>query len=1474
MPAPAAAQRVEALRAAGHDVTFHRVDVTDEAALRAAIESVRAEHGAIRGVVHAAGTLDDAYLLHKSWEEFTEVVRPKALGARLLDRLTAEDPLDFFVCFSSIAAAFGNAGQSDYAYANAHLDAFAERRRAQVADGSRFGRTLSLGWPLWLAGGMLQDEDAVRALRQRTGLSPMPTDAALAAFDQALRHDGGALLVGHGDLARVAATLEPAPVRRSRAAGGAEQTEPSGTDLAAWAATFLKQLLAERTKLDAGEIDPRVPFDRYGIDSLVITQLNAELEKHFDDLPKTLFFEYATLEELAEYFVAEYAGRLGELAAAFNGPAGKSAPPASTSADHAESAPALTARTTEPHRPGPADADDAVAVIGLAGRYPMADDLDEFWDNLAEGRDCVTEIPADRWDHGRYFDPDPSAAGRAFSKWGGFLRDVDRFDPLFFGISPREAELMDPQERLFLQNAWHVFEDAGYRGDELSGRPVGVFVGVMYGEYQLYGAADAERGGIRVTGSSFASIANRVSYTLGLNGPSIALDTMCSSSLTAIHLACESLRGGESEMAVAGGVNLSLHPYKYVFLSQGRFVSADGKCRAFGAGGTGYVPGEGVGAVLLKPLAAAERDGDRVYGVIRGHAVNHGGKTNGYTVPSPHAQADSVRRALRGAGLEPADIGYVEAHGTGTSLGDPIEIAGLAKAFGATKADGRRWPIGSVKSNIGHLESAAGIAGLTKVLLQFKHRRLAPSLHADELNPNIDFGRSPFLVQREAADWPAPAGEHGPAPRRAGVSSFGAGGTNAHLVIEEYHRGPERPERPVAAQRFPRTLVFPLSARDPERLAVYAGRLADFAEREHVRAEDLAHTLQHGRTTMAERLAVVADDGAALVRALRAFQQGAPCPGLVTGASPGPEQPTAHDPAHSVARALDTARGAADWSGIAPAGPKPRRVPAPAYPFDREHHRVPAADRSTAGAPARLHPLLDANESTLDEIRFRRTFRADDPLVRDHVIEGRTLLAGAVCLEMARAAARLAGLDDALGLRDVLWGRPVVIEDGQNVDVHVADPHGRRTGAHGRRTGLHRLDGTGTGNRAHRPRARHGVREPHRSRRGPHRPRRPSRQLPRGQGPRGGQGRLPGRPLRLRPGLRRHRGGQVRRRRRAPHPHAARAGRRLAAAARPARRRTAGLPLGGFAVAAGEREPRGPLPPRRAGDPDAAAAAAQVPRARRARPAARSRRPGAVRLAHPRRLGGRTGPHRQLRRPHLAQQDAPFFYEQVWQDQALVAGAAPRPDAVLVLGDDDEVARGLAGTSGGRRVIDVRARRGSPGPGPTGSPSIPRGPATSSGSSRTWHTSGRRSLDVVHLWGLSAEPVAYGREGDSAAHRPRSTAPSRADCTPCAPSPSPWTPSASPAGCAAPTYSPTRNRGNAPTRRPWRASRSPSPGCCRASNCSPWPAPAGRSCRPCWTPSLRRAAVPPGRRSATRRRAARSASCAGPTRRTPKPPSR
>ncbi|WP_244967359.1 SDR family NAD(P)-dependent oxidoreductase [Streptomyces cacaoi] len=1016
-------------------IAYRRADVTDAEALDACLAAVREEFGPLNGVVHAAGVLRDGFALTKTAADLDAVLAPKTDGLRALLDATTDDPLDFFVAFSSIAAHIGSAGQADYAYANAFLEAYAERVPGLTA----------VAWPLWAEGGMRQSADATARITARTGFGVLPTATGLDLFEQALGTPG-ALVAAYGDTAAITTALAaPAPTAAgtARPTGEGDSSEDgtaatgAGADddgqAYARALALLRELIAAETGLEPAELTEDTPFDRYGIDSLRITKLNAELDRHFTGLSKTLFFEYATLGELAGHFAEHHASELAGTPGDNAHPAPGTSPGAEAhTGAHTDGAPRAprTPRTlrrtrgaTVAARPAPgtsrdgAPGDDApeddqrIAVIGIAGRYPMADDVDEFWRNLLEGRDCITEIPEDRWDRDRWYDPDPAAPGRAHTRWGGFLRDVDRFDPLFFGISPRQAELMDPQERLFLQNTWHALEDAGYRRTDLSGRPVGVYVGVMYGEYQFQGAVDVLRGGRPLTGSSFASIANRVSHQFDLSGPSLALDTMCSSSLTAIHLACESLRHGESELAIAGGVNVSVHPYKYAFLSQGRYLSSDGRCRSFGEGGDGYVPGEGVGAVLLKPYRQALADGDRIHGVILGSAVNHGARTNGYTVPSPRAQARVIGAAMEQAGLAPEQIGYVEAHGTGTALGDPIELTGLTTAYGTAPETPGHWPIGSVKSNIGHLESAAGMAGLTKTLLQFTHRTLVPSLHSEQLNPNIDFSRSPFRVQRERAAWTG-----GDEPRRAGLSSFGAGGANAHLVLEESPRPDPAAGAPAAEQSAAEPVAFLLSARDEERLRGYAERAARFLESEHVPLTDLCYTTQVGRETLDVRLAVLDTDGAGIVAALRRFAEGGPLP-EVSGDGALAERARAW-------LAGDPVDWAA-WHASRP-GPAPRRVRAPHYPFAPERHWVPLDPGPLAepgGAP--LHPLVDANESTVAEVRFRKTLRAADPLLRDHVIEERGILAGAATLAFVAAAARLAEPGTRHALRDVLWGRPV-----------------------------------------------------------------------------------------------------------------------------------------------------------------------------------------------------------------------------------------------------------------------------------------------------------------------------------------------------------------------------------------------------------------------------------------------------------------
>ncbi|WP_345246390.1 alpha/beta fold hydrolase [Nibrella saemangeumensis] len=592
---------------------------------------------------------------------------------------------------------------------------------------------------------------------------------------------------------------------------------------------LLKKVIAEETKLPLSSLNRDETFETYGIESVMIVEITQKLERYFGPLSKTLFFEYRSINELAEYFAEHHAGDLQKIFDAREIPAPQPppivAPEASGATGLVEAPQPPLVKAVEVPRPAPGAAatqeQKEVAIIGISGRFPKAANMREFWRNLKNGRDCISEIPGELWDLEEFFDPIRGKDGKSYSKWGGFMDDIDKFDPLFFKMSNLEAESIDPQERLFLQTVYHTLNDAGYTSENLQGYRVGVYVGIMWSQYQLYGVEKAN------AGSSYASVANRVSYFFNFNGPSIGLDTMCSSSLTAVHLACESLVSGETDVAIAGGVNITVHPNKFLFLTKTGFASSDGRCRSFGAGGDGYVPGDGVGALLLKPLARAISDGDYIYGIIKSTSINHGGKTNGYTVPNPRAQSSLIAEGLRKANIDPATISYFETHGTGTALGDPIELRGLTTAFAGT-SEVQFCSIGSVKSNIGHLESAAGFAGIAKVLLQMRHRQIAPSLHAETLNPNLDFSNTPFFVQQQLAPWKAPVlerdGERIIVPLRAGISSFGAGGANGFVLLEEF----------TAARTVPvpkdGEFLIPLSAPSKERLKACAQELHEFLE--------------------------------------------------------------------------------------------------------------------------------------------------------------------------------------------------------------------------------------------------------------------------------------------------------------------------------------------------------------------------------------------------------------------------------------------------------------------------------------------------------------------------------------------------------------------------------------------------------------------------------------------------------------------
>ncbi|MCW2248523.1 natural product biosynthesis luciferase-like monooxygenase protein/amino acid adenylation domain-containing protein [Azospirillum fermentarium] len=524
---------------------------------------------------------------------------------------------------------------------------------------------------------------------------------------------------------------------------------------------------------------------------------------------------------------------------------------------------------------------EPIAVVGIGCRMPGAHGADAFWEILRDGQDMVTEIPADRWDTAAHYDPTPGTPGKTYARHGGFLRDVDRFDATFFGISAREAEGMDPQQRVLLEVAWEALEDAGLIPEQLAGSATGVFVGVTasdYGLLQVEHADDDYNNPYFNTGTPLNGCAGRLSYVLGFQGPCLAVDTACSSSLSAIHLACASLRAGECAQALAGGVNLILSPKLYVTLAAAGMLAPDGRCKTFDAAADGYVRGEGCGLVVLKRYRDAVAAGDRILALIRASAVNQDGASSGFTVPNGIAQQRLIRQVLGKAGLSPADIDYVEAHGTGTSLGDVIEVQALGTVLGQAAGRDRPLLLGSVKSNIGHLESAAGVAGLIKLIQALRHDTLPPTLHVTQPNPNLAWETLNVAPVRAATPWP-----RGDRPRRAGLSSFGATGSNAHLIVEEAPAA--APPAAPAAQRPVHILA--LSAKTPAALTALAESYETLSRSPAAPAlADACHGAATARSPFPRRAALCAGDWEQARGQLAALREGRAAPGLVVGREP------------------------------------------------------------------------------------------------------------------------------------------------------------------------------------------------------------------------------------------------------------------------------------------------------------------------------------------------------------------------------------------------------------------------------------------------------------------------------------------------------------------------------------------------------------------------------------------------------------
>ncbi|MEU9123595.1 SDR family NAD(P)-dependent oxidoreductase [Streptomyces sp. NPDC048506] len=840
------------------------------------------------------------------------------------------------------------------------------------------------------------------------------------------------------------------------------------------------ETVCELLKVSAADLDVDVDLSEYGLDSIVITQLvNTVNDALGLELAPTVFFEHATIRAFSAHLTAEHgpalAARLGLRSPAAGTadpvttvpaavPAAESAAvPAAESAAGPAGEPVVAAPSARPAGvpasapvpfaatgPNPRDV-DPLAVVGISGRFPQSEDIDAFWRNLSEGRDCIAEVPADRWDWRAYYGDPLKEPGRTDVKWGGFMDGVADFDPLFFGIAPKDAAHMDPQQRLLMLYVWKALEDAGYAADALAGSSLGLFVGTGDTGYGLLSERSGGSRGVSPTGSVPSVGPNRMSYFLDVHGPSEPVETACSSSLVAIHRGVAAIERGECDLVVVGGINTIVIPDGHLTFSRSGMLSTGGRCRTFSDRADGYARGEGVGMLVLKRLSAAERDGDHVYGLIRATAENHGGRAKSLTSPNPRAQAMLIRQAYAKAGIDPRTVGYIEAHGTGTALGDPIEINGLKEAFGAlyeehgATVEEAHCGIGSVKTNIGHLELAAGIAGVIKVLLQMRHRTLVQSLHCESVNPYIDLEGSPFHLVRERQPWPAPRDAEGrELPRRAGVSSFGFGGVNAHVVLEEYV---PRAEAPTSIPPGPVAVV--LSAAGPETLRARVQQLADWLDAGRIGEADLpdlAYTLQVGRVAMDERLAVLTHSLTELREQLAAFLDGSGAGGVHTGRAQriGPWSELAGD--DDIAVALDSwmAKGkfagllklwvagfTLDWWRLYRERPM-RRIPLPTYPFRLQRYWT-ADEKGTTRTPpgTRSSP-------------YRRELNGQEFYLRDHRVGEAPVLPGTAYLAFvcdALAATSSTAAATGVRLRDVVWLRPLEVTEPCALGVET-DPTG------------------------------------------------------------------------------------------------------------------------------------------------------------------------------------------------------------------------------------------------------------------------------------------------------------------------------------------------------------------------------------------------------------------------------------------------
>ena len=816
-------------------------------------------------------------------------------------------------------------------------------------------------------------------------------------------------------------------------------------------------LIAEVAKLlqvEVVDIDEKTSFMELGLTSTDVVSFTENIEDILQiEMYPTVLFEHKNIEQLSQHIRAEYSDELSNNRVIENQIVlDKQLEAYSIKSD--EFCSLSNKRISLSNK-------TEIAIIGVSGRFPGSKNVEEYFQNLLDMKDCISEIPKDRFDWHEYYG-NIEDQNRMNSKWGGFVDDIDKFDALFFNISPREAELMDPQQRILLETMWETMEDSGYKNEYYQKNKTGLYVGVGshdYGELQQESGINIEAH--TSTGWAHSVTVNRISFLLGLNGPSIPIETACSSSLVSIHEAIKAIHSGDCELAFVGGVNALLSPRLFISFSKSGMLSPDGHCKTFDKAANGYVRGEGVGVVLLKPLDKAIKDNDQIYGIIKGSAVNHGGKASSLTAPNPISQYELISEAMNKAGVSPQSISYIETHGTGTSLGDPIEIEALKKVFNnATAEENSKFcGLGAVKTKIGHLETAAGIASLIKVLLMFKHKKIPGVLNFKEINPYIDLDQTPLYIVQKTKDW-APNKE---ALRRVGVSSFGFGGTNAHVILEEYKLNDSASLTKIKQGKF----LFLLSAKNTNRLKEYTEKFIEYLNKgpSDLGLQDVCFTLQVGREEMAERLAFVINNKEELIERLSKFNEGEAPTGIFKGntkKNKEKDNPIYKLHYKQIMREMQNnntedqeetlqvlaelwCKGfAIEWEALyqdLKSEENPKRISLPTYPFAKKRYWIEPSQSNQIAKPLDqqqlLHPMIDTNVSTLREQKYKKVLSQEEFYLRDHKVGNIHILPGVAYLEIARAAGELADTEEkVMIMQNILWAVPIEVGSaGKEIEI-------------------------------------------------------------------------------------------------------------------------------------------------------------------------------------------------------------------------------------------------------------------------------------------------------------------------------------------------------------------------------------------------------------------------------------------------------